>query len=53
VCSSDLNPSSLPARERDPCTPGGLGMVCLRQLMDSAEFTPQPDGMLLTMTKKR
>jgi serine/threonine-protein kinase RsbW len=50
---SGINPSSLPARDHDPCTPGGLGMICLRQLMDSAEFTPQPDGMLLTMTKTK
>ena len=50
---SGLNPSSLPAREHDPCTPGGLGLICLRQLMDSVEFTPQPDGMLLTMTKNK
>jgi serine/threonine-protein kinase RsbW len=48
-----FNPSSLPAREHDPCTPGGLGLICLRQLMDTAEFTPQPDGMLLTMTKTK
>lgn len=48
-----FNPSSLPARDRDPCTPGGLGLICLRQLMDSVEFTPQPDGMLLTMTKNK
>jgi serine/threonine-protein kinase RsbW len=48
-----FNPSSLPARDRDPCTPGGLGLICLRQLMDTAVFTPQPDGMLLTMTKNK
>jgi len=33
--------------------PGGLGMVCLRQLLDEVVFTPQPDGMLLTMVRKR
>jgi anti-sigma regulatory factor (Ser/Thr protein kinase) len=50
---SGMNPSALLGREPDPQTPGGLGLVCLRQLMDSVEFAPQPDGMLLTMTKKK
>ncbi|HZL33730.1 MAG TPA: ATP-binding protein [Tepidisphaeraceae bacterium] len=36
---------------RDPLTPGGLGMVCLRSLMDEVTFTPKPDGMLLTMSR--
>jgi anti-sigma regulatory factor (Ser/Thr protein kinase) len=42
-----------PREKRDPLTPGGLGMVCLRQLMDDIVYTPQPDGMLLTMTKRK
>lgn len=36
----------------DPLRPGGVGMVCLRELMDSITFTPQPDGMLLTMERR-
>lgn len=36
----------------DPLKPGGVGMVCLRELMDRIEFTPQPDGMLLTMERR-
>lgn len=49
-----VNPLSLPPRERDPLTPGGLGLVCLRQLLDDARFEPQPDGgMLLTMIKRK
>lgn len=53
------NPMSLMAaaglrqRPRDPATPGGLGLVCLRTLTDHLEFTPQPDGMLLTMAKRK
>jgi len=39
--------------KRDPLTPGGLGMVCLRELLDDVVYEPQPDGMLLTMTKRR
>ena len=36
----------------DPLTPGGLGLVCLRTLMNDVQFSPQPDGMLLTMKRK-
>jgi anti-sigma regulatory factor (Ser/Thr protein kinase) len=39
--------------KRDPLTPGGLGMVCLRELLDDVVYEPQPDGMLLTMTKRK
>lgn len=38
--------------KRDPLCPGGVGMVCLRQLLDKIVFTPQPDGMILTMERK-
>jgi len=48
-----VNPEELPAKKRDPLTPGGLGLVCLRKMMDDVTFTPQPDGMLLEMTRKR
>jgi anti-sigma regulatory factor (Ser/Thr protein kinase) len=37
----------------DPLTPGGLGLVCLRRLMDEVVYTPQVDGMLLTLTKRK
>ena len=37
--------------KRDPLTPGGLGLVCLRELLDDVVYAPQPDGMLLTMTR--
>ena len=40
-----------PREKRDLLTPGGLGMICLRKLMDDIVYTPQPDGMLVTMTK--
>jgi serine/threonine-protein kinase RsbW len=48
-----VNPATQPVRAHDPATPGGLGLICLRALMDRAEFTPQPDGMLLTISKRR
>lgn len=48
-----VNPASLPPKPRDPAQPGGLGLICLRQLMDDVAFAPQPDGMLLTMVKRK
>jgi serine/threonine-protein kinase RsbW len=48
-----VNPESLPRRPKDPLTPGGLGLICLRSLIDELTFAPQPDGMLLTMTKRK
>ena len=42
-----------PRAKHDPLTPGGLGMVCLRRLLDDVVYTPQPDGMLVTLTKKK
>ena len=51
---SGINPLASAPRERDPMRPGGLGLVCLRQLLDDARFEPQPDGgMLLTMEKRK
>lgn len=46
-----VNPADLPPQRRDPLTPGGLGLVCLQQMMDETTFHPQPDGMLLTMKR--
>jgi serine/threonine-protein kinase RsbW len=48
-----VNPDDLPPKPRDPLKPGGVGLLCLHRLMDETSFTPQPDGMLLTMVKKR
>jgi anti-sigma regulatory factor (Ser/Thr protein kinase) len=46
------DPSALP-HVHDPLTPGGLGLVCLRSLMDEAMFQPQPDGMQLTLKRRK
>lgn len=46
-----VNPACVSVRGYVPGEPGGLGLVCLKQMMDSVEYTPQPDGMLLTMTR--
>lgn len=46
------DPAALPPKEHDPLTPGGLGMICLYQLMDEVRFDPQPaGGMLLALTR--
>jgi anti-sigma regulatory factor (Ser/Thr protein kinase) len=37
----------------DPMTPGGLGLVCMHNMMDQVLFTPQPRGMLLTMRRQK
>jgi serine/threonine-protein kinase RsbW len=31
--------------KRDPMKPGGLGLVCMHEMMDQTTFTPQPDGI--------
>lgn len=57
VTIRDWGNGVVPPREspvaNEPLTPGGLGLICLHQMMDSVTFTPQPDGMLLKMTKKK
>lgn len=48
-----VNPQDQPQRQHDPLTPGGIGMICLRRLMDEVVFTRQPDGMLLSMKRRK
>ena len=38
---------------KDPLTPGGLGLVCMKRMLDDATYEPQPDGMLLTLEKRK
>ena len=40
-------------REQDLLTPGGLGLLCLKKMMDEVEFVPQPDGMMLKMRRQK
>ena len=49
---SGKDPSKMPQKEPDPMRPGGLGMICLRQMLDTVNFEPQPDGMRLVLIKK-
>lgn len=48
-----VNPMDLPPKKPDPMRPGGLGLLCLKQMMTQVTFTPQPDGMLLEMVRKK
>ena len=51
---SGIDPSSLPHRPHDPNTPGGVGLICLRQWMDEVTYAPQPDGgILATMIRRK
>jgi anti-sigma regulatory factor (Ser/Thr protein kinase) len=45
-------PCSLPELDTESIKPGGLGLHCMRRLMDEVTFTPLADGTLLTMVKK-
>jgi anti-sigma regulatory factor (Ser/Thr protein kinase) len=47
-----FDPSAIKRKCEDELTPGGLGLVCIRKLMDDAKFECLPDGMVLTLTKK-
>jgi anti-sigma regulatory factor (Ser/Thr protein kinase) len=46
-----IDPTDKPRPVHDPLVPGGLGLICLKKLMDTLAFRPQPDGMLLEMTR--
>ena len=48
-----VTPHKRPPKPHDPLRPGGLGMICLSQMMTEVKFTPQPDGMLLELTRKK
>ena len=48
-----VDPSSLAPKKKDPLTPGGLGLICLCQMMDQVKYEPQGDGMLLTMVRSK
>ncbi|MGA2230748.1 MAG: ATP-binding protein [Tepidisphaeraceae bacterium] len=45
-------PKEPPPVDPDRIQPGGLGLLCMRRMMDLVNFIPQTDGMLLIMTRK-
>jgi anti-sigma regulatory factor (Ser/Thr protein kinase) len=50
---SGFDPSVCQLPKRDVWTPGGVGMICIQTMMDEVRYLPQPDGMLLEMTRQR
>jgi len=50
-----VNPATLPPKPFDPLEPGGLGLICLRRMMNEVTYVPQGDGggMLLVMKKAK
>ena len=50
---SGVDPSGRLPKQKDPNTPGGLGLICMKQLMDEVNYQPQGNGMLLTMKRRR
>jgi serine/threonine-protein kinase RsbW len=47
------DPEAGPEKAHNPLCPGGLGLICMREMMDQVLFSPQPDGMLLTMIRSK
>jgi serine/threonine-protein kinase RsbW len=45
------DPLALPVEEYNPLQGGGVGLICLKALMDEIAFSSQTDGMLLTMMR--
>lgn len=56
IAIRDWGPGVVPRlaspQKKDPLKPGGLGLICLNQMMDTVVYTPQSDGMLLEMSRK-
>lgn len=47
-----FDPATIKEKIEGELKPGGIGLVCLRKLMDDVKYERLPDGMLLTLTKK-
>jgi serine/threonine-protein kinase RsbW len=47
-----FDPAAVAKKKLGELKPGGLGLVCIKQLMDEVEFSRLPDGMQLTMVKR-
>lgn len=49
-----VDPAKIKPRDLSDVRPGGLGVHFIEELMDSAEFRPNPDGIgnVLEMTKR-
>ena len=47
-----FDPALIKQKNLGELSPGGLGLLCMRRLMDDVKFERLPDGMLVRMTKK-
>ena len=47
-----FDPSGVEPRHIGDLRPGGLGLLCMRKLMDEVQYERLPDGMLLKLVKK-
>ncbi|MGA3065499.1 MAG: ATP-binding protein [Tepidisphaeraceae bacterium] len=47
-----FDPAAVPQKKTADVTPGGLGLLCMKKLMDEVRFSRLSDGMLLTMIKR-
>lgn len=47
-----FDPAGLPKNGPADLKPGGLGVLCIRKLMDHANYQRLSDGMLLTLVKQ-
>ncbi len=50
---SGVVPRVIDEQEKDPRTPGGLGLPCMKKMTTSLDFIPQPDGMILKLFRAR
>jgi len=48
-----FDPAVLKDRKYDPLEPGGLGVICMRRMMDHVSYVPKEKGMLLTLERRK
>lgn len=47
-----FDPNKVEPKPAGEITPGGLGLMCIRRLMDESHYEALPDGMRLTLVKR-
>jgi serine/threonine-protein kinase RsbW len=46
-----IDPSKIPVKEKDPLIPGGLGLICMREMMNSHVYSPPPADLPAASTE--